>query len=200
MNGGIGNGGTRPCPSASPGPRAAAAPPPCSFRERTDEAGAVETSLQFSPGGPVRPPRFLLAEPLAPRRAPGPPTPVTSAMNGHTPVPTPEQVLRAYSPQVYDFAHRMLGSEPDAEEVTSQVLVEAVRGVGAFRDESSLSAWLYCATADAGLALRRRATPHAGRRGAALARELAEAVQAAAAGLPAMNREVFVLADVEGLS
>ena len=50
-----------------------------------------------------------------------------------------------------------------------------------------------------GLALRGKHAPRPGSPAAAPGRELAEAVQAAAAGLPASLRGVYALADVEGV-
>ncbi|MBI1915360.1 MAG: sigma-70 family RNA polymerase sigma factor [Planctomycetes bacterium] len=140
--------------------------------------------------------------------------------------PTAEQVFREYAPRVYNLARRMLTNESDAEDVTSEVLLQVVRKLDTFRGESSLATWLYRITANAALALRRKRATHPERqisdpmdqfladgshatpvRGWAagpvqqvLGHELSQMIEKAVAGLPALYRDVFVLADLEGLA
>jgi RNA polymerase sigma-70 factor (ECF subfamily) len=119
----------------------------------------------------------------------------------------------------------MLANEADAEDITQEVLLQVVRKLETFRSESSLGTWLHRVTTNAVLALRRkRATIHecqsdalpetpagespegGGHRRSdcpaeqAQGRELSRLIEDATAGLPEMYREVFILADVEGLS
>jgi RNA polymerase sigma-70 factor (ECF subfamily) len=120
----------------------------------------------------------------------------------------------------------MLNNESDAEDVTSDVLLQVVRKLDTFRGESSLATWLYRITANAALALRRKRATHPEvqlsdpmeqfladgshatpvRRWAAepvrqvLGRELSQRIEEAVAGLPALYRDVFVLADLDGLA
>ncbi len=139
--------------------------------------------------------------------------------------PTAEEVFRQFGPRVYSLARRMLGSDADAEDVTQEVLLQVIRNRDKFRGESAFSTWLYRVTANAALTYRaRRATRekhqapeplhhfledgnHAapvkgwavGPEELALSRERRELIEKAIAGLPEMYRDVFVLADVEGL-
>ncbi|HKB37921.1 MAG TPA: sigma-70 family RNA polymerase sigma factor [Gemmataceae bacterium] len=130
-----------------------------------------------------------------------------------------EQVFRENASRIYSLALRMLGNDTDVEDVTAEVLMQVVRKLDTFRGESSLTTWLHRVTVNAALALRRRRAarrehettrPGEGptpRRPAspdpvqqAMGREPAGLIRAATERLPTQYREVFVLADVEGLS
>ncbi len=139
---------------------------------------------------------------------------------------TPETVFRNYAPRVYSLARRMLGNDADAEDVTQDVLLQVVRKLDTFRGESQFPTWLHRVTVNTALAHRaKRArrqehelheTPdqiggdghHPGlvrpwsiapdRQ--AITRETHELVEKAIADMPEMYRDVYVLADVEGLS
>ena len=138
---------------------------------------------------------------------------------------TPEQVFRDYAPRVYNLARRMLGSDADAEDVTQEVLLQVVRKLSTFRGEAAFPTWLHRVTVNAALNHRQKRARHENRivhdpldryfedgqhhapvRGwavgpeeVALDRERHELIEHAIAGLPEMYRDVFVLADVEGL-
>ena len=138
--------------------------------------------------------------------------------------PTPERVFCEHAPRVYRLALRMLDNDADAEDVTSEVLLQVVRKLHTFRGESSLATWLHRVTANAALALRRQRAcqkerPLAGAAEQALAdgpragrpvppsapdqkaegRELGRLIEEAVADLPPCYREVFVLSDMDGL-
>ncbi len=138
---------------------------------------------------------------------------------------TAEQVFRDYAPRVYNLARRMLGSDADAEDVTQDVLLQVVRKLDTFRGESAFPTWLHRVTVNAALAHRRKhgaraehesndvleailetEPPASVRRWsvepdeALLSRETHALIEAAIAGLPVKYRDVFLLADVEGLS
>jgi RNA polymerase sigma-70 factor (ECF subfamily) len=141
------------------------------------------------------------------------------------PPPTVEQVFRDYAPRIYNLARRMLGNDADAEDVTQDVLLQVVRKLDTFRGEAALPTWLHRITVNAALAHRRRRATreeahvrdpldqfadeghHDGpvRRWsvppdqAALDRETHELIERAIAELPEIYRDVYVLADVEGL-
>jgi RNA polymerase sigma-70 factor (ECF subfamily) len=134
-------------------------------------------------------------------------------------------VFHDYAPRVYNLARRMLNNESDAEDVTSEVLLQVVRKLDTFRGESSLATWLYRITANAALALRRKRATHPERQicdpmdqfladgshatpvrrwsdgpvHQVLGKEQSKMIEEAVAGLPALYRDVFVLADLEGL-
>jgi RNA polymerase sigma-70 factor (ECF subfamily) len=149
-------------------------------------------------------------------------------MEGHQPNPdrpTPEEIVRDYGPRVYSLARRMLGNDTDAEDVTQEVLLQAYRKLPSFRGESAFPTWLHRIAVNAALRYRqRRATReerrvpepldgfgedghHAGPvRGwsispeqHALDRETHGLIEKAIAQLPEIYRDVYVLADVEGL-
>jgi len=140
---------------------------------------------------------------------------------------TAERVFRDYAPRVYNLARRMLGNDADAEDVTQDVLLQVVRKLDTFRGESAFPTWLHRVTVNAALAHRRkRATrlahqsgepldavlddghhqPRAGLRPwgvapdqAVLDAETHRLIEDAIARLPETYRDVYVLADVEGL-
>lgn len=140
-------------------------------------------------------------------------------------LPTPEQIFHDYGPRIYNLARRMLGNDADAEDVTQDVLLQVVRKLDTFRGESALPTWLHRVTVNAALAHRRkRATQEEGRLSEpveelladghphgpvrpwsirpeqpVLDRETHRLIEKAIAALPERYRDVYVLADVEGL-
>jgi RNA polymerase sigma-70 factor (ECF subfamily) len=138
---------------------------------------------------------------------------------------TPERVFLEHAPRVYNLARRMLGNDADAEDVTQDVLLQVVRKLDTFRGEADIATWLHRVTVNAALAHRARRARreehevrdpmdhlledghHANVRPwsvrpdqQALDRERHELIETAIAGLPEVYRDVYVLADVEGLS
>jgi RNA polymerase sigma-70 factor (ECF subfamily) len=133
--------------------------------------------------------------------------------------PTPEEVFHAFAPRVYRLARRMLDNDTDAEDVSQDVLVQVVRKLHTFRAKAEVTTWLHRVTGNAALAHRRRLArcpqrpldvpldclqgqgsgASCGPDGQALNRELRRHLEAAVGRLPAMYRDVFVLADVEEL-
>jgi RNA polymerase sigma-70 factor (ECF subfamily) len=139
---------------------------------------------------------------------------------------TPEQVFRDYGPRVYNLARRMLGRDADAEDVTQDVLLQVVRKLETFRGESAFPTWLHRVTVNAALAHRRKRGQHEEHEirdpldellheehhrvpvkrwnvrpdEEALDAETHRLIEEAIAGLPETYRDVFVLADVEGLT
>jgi RNA polymerase sigma-70 factor, ECF subfamily len=150
-------------------------------------------------------------------------------VSGAAAVPlTADRVFRDYAPRVYNLARRMLGNDADAEDVTQDVLLQVVRKLDTFRGESAFPTWLHRVTVNAALAHRRkRANRQAHQSGQALDAvlddgegqphpgslrpwsispdqpvldaETNELIERAIAGLPDTYRDVYVLADVEGL-
>jgi RNA polymerase sigma-70 factor, ECF subfamily len=137
---------------------------------------------------------------------------------------TVEQVYHDYAPRVFSVARSMVGSDFDAEDVTQDVLLQVVRKLPTFRGDSAFPTWLHRVTVNAALSHRRRQavrqehgldrsldvapegeSTHASGRAELppddllLSREAKAVIDRAIAGLPEMYREVFVLADVEGL-
>lgn len=138
---------------------------------------------------------------------------------------TPELVFREYAPRIYNLARRMLGNDADAEDVTQDVLLQVVRKLDTFRGDSQLTTWLHRVTVNAALAHRqKRANRQKHESGEAddelletaapetavkrwnvspdepvLAAEQQEVIEKAIQKLPEPFRDVYVLADVEGL-
>jgi RNA polymerase sigma-70 factor (ECF subfamily) len=139
---------------------------------------------------------------------------------------TAEQVFHDHAQRVYNLARRMLRNEADAEDVTQDVLLQVVRKLGTFRGEADFTTWLHRVTVNAALVHRRK---HAQRRQRevsdplhqflddgshavpvrpwavepgkqVLDRELQQYIEKAIAKLPERYGDVYVLADVEGLS
>jgi RNA polymerase sigma-70 factor, ECF subfamily len=144
----------------------------------------------------------------------------------HGPPPTPEQVFREFGPRVYSLARRMLGNDADAEDVTQDVLLQVIRKRDTFRGEAAFPTWLHRVTVNAALTHRRKRAQredhqvpdplehfledghharHVGRwretpDQQAVDRETHQLVEEAIKKLPEIYRDVYVLADVEGLS
>lgn len=138
---------------------------------------------------------------------------------------TSEQVFRDYAPRVYNLARRMLGNDADAEDVTQDVLLQVVRKLDTFRGESAFPTWLHRVTVNAALAHRRkRANRELRQSGEPLDEVLGNGhpgltmkpwsvapdqplldaeqhrlIEEAVAQLPEAYRDIYVLADVEGL-
>jgi len=136
-----------------------------------------------------------------------------------------EQVFREYAPRIYSLALRLLGNEADAEDVTQEVLLQLIRKLDTFRGDSALPTWLHRVTVNAALMHRRNRATRSNpsirepldnflENGAharpvrpwslppdqkALDRETRTLIDKAIAELPEAYRDIFVLADVEGL-
>jgi RNA polymerase sigma-70 factor (ECF subfamily) len=154
--------------------------------------------------------------------------PQSTALSAGPPL-TPEIVFRDYAPRIFNLARRLLGNEADAEDVTQDVLLQVVRKLHTFRGQSALPTWLHRVTVNAALAHRekrgnrqKRETANAEemlesgtaieghdsvklpRTGGdpaelALASEQRKLIDSAIGRLPDPFRDVYVLADVEGL-
>ncbi|MGF1581818.1 MAG: RNA polymerase sigma factor [Gemmataceae bacterium] len=139
---------------------------------------------------------------------------------------TPERVFHEYAPRVYNLARRMLGNDADAEDVTQEVLLQVIRKLDTFRGEAQFPTWLHRVTVNMALAHRgKRARreerevsesfgsfPDNGQLGGpvkrwdveperqAINRETQDLIEQAVADMPEKYRDVYVLADIEGLS
>jgi RNA polymerase sigma-70 factor (ECF subfamily) len=138
---------------------------------------------------------------------------------------TAERVFHEHGPRIYSLARRLLTSDADAEDVTQEVLLQVLRKLPEFRGESALGTWLYRVTVNTALGLRRKRARRSEQQAtgclgqlaheqrdrapvkrwracpqeAALCQEEQQTVAAAVRRLPELYRDVFVLADLEGL-
>jgi RNA polymerase sigma-70 factor, ECF subfamily len=137
---------------------------------------------------------------------------------------TPELIYREYAPRIFSIARRMLGNDADAEDVMQEVLLLVIRKIDTFRGDSQVGTWLHRVTVNAALAHRqKRANRQKHEVGEAmddlsvaapaspvnrwsvppdetvLAAEQHEIIEKAIKTLPEPFRDVYVLADVEGL-
>jgi RNA polymerase sigma-70 factor, ECF subfamily len=138
---------------------------------------------------------------------------------------TPELVFREYAPRIYNLARRMLGNDADAEDVTQDVLLQVVRKLDTFRGDAQISTWLHRVTVNAALAHRQKRANRQKREASeatddvletaapetavkrwnvapddpVLAAEQAAVIENAINQLPEPFRDVYLLADVEGL-
>jgi RNA polymerase sigma-70 factor (ECF subfamily) len=136
---------------------------------------------------------------------------------------TPELVFREYAPRIFNIARRMLGNEADAEDVTQDVLLQVIRKLDTFRGDSQIGTWLHRVTVNAALALRQKRANRQKHESSepvdeiagpstdgpmnrwslpedlVLAAEQQQLIEKAIQTLPEPFRDVYVLADVEGL-
>ncbi len=54
-----------------------------------------------------------------------------------------EELIERYEHPVYSMVYRLLGNQSDACDVVQEVFLKVFRGVGSFREQSSLRTWVY---------------------------------------------------------
>jgi RNA polymerase sigma-70 factor (ECF subfamily) len=122
-----------------------------------------------------------------------------------------EELLARYEQQIYRFGLRMCGDEESARDVLQETMIAAFRNLPGFRGQAALSTWLYQIARSFCIKERRGTRPTKELDTAladpaptpemhAHARQIGQALSAAIGALPADQREVLVLRDVEGLS
>lgn len=117
-------------------------------------------------------------------------------------------LIRGSHPHVQRFARRLCSTPQDAEDAAQEALIVLYRQIGTLRATAALSAWMFRIVSreclhHARLALRPTTVPDAETpsvEAALLARLEGERVVAAIAALPADQRSVLVLRDVQGHS
>jgi RNA polymerase sigma-70 factor (ECF subfamily) len=122
-----------------------------------------------------------------------------------------EALVRRHRTRVYRIALRILGDPHDAQDVTQDVFIQVWTALAGFLGGSAFTTWLYRITVNRSLnhRQRRRATvplpdddPPGGTGPAdeVVARHRAQATAEAIVSLPADQRAVFVLHQMEGFS
>jgi RNA polymerase sigma-70 factor (ECF subfamily) len=57
-----------------------------------------------------------------------------------------ERLVNEYQPSIYRLAYSILEDSPEAEEAAQDVFVAALKALGSYRGEASLTTWLYAIT------------------------------------------------------
>ncbi len=130
-----------------------------------------------------------------------------------------EELIRQYEKKVYTLCFRMCGNSEDAEEAAQDTFLALWRGIDRFRQESSLSTWIYRLASNACIDLLRRRK----KQGSSLSlddeelfldavdpapcpqdavehREAQKLLQEGLSALPEEYRKVLILREIEGLS
>ena len=130
-----------------------------------------------------------------------------------------EELIRKYEKKVYSLCARMCGNAEDAEEAAQDAFLALWRGIDRFRQESSLSTWIYRLASNACIDLMRRKKKGAGSvslddeelfvdavdpapqpHEEAERRETQRLLQEGLLSLPAEYRSILLLREIEGLS
>jgi RNA polymerase sigma-70 factor, ECF subfamily len=125
-----------------------------------------------------------------------------------------DEIVTRYERRVFSIAIRICRHHDDARDVTQDVFITALRTLGSFRGDAQLSTWLHRVTVNASLDLvrkrQRREGPGLeevgdkpdeapGPEAAAIGSVRAREVHAALGRIPADQRAVIVLHDLQGL-
>ena len=134
-----------------------------------------------------------------------------------------EQLVRTCEKRVYNLALRYTNNEADAADITQEVFLRVYRALPDFKEESSITTWVYRITVNTAIDLTRKKTR---RRENSLTgygedddaperdiidesfspeqqyeqTELREAIGAAIAGLSEEHRKIIIMRDVNGMS
>lgn len=129
------------------------------------------------------------------------------------------ELMRLYEKKIYTLCFRMCGSSEDAEEAAQDTFLALWRGIGSFRQESSLATWLYRLASNCCIDLLRRrrrelSGPSLDDDGQLIdavdpaplpqqeleRRERNASLRAGLAALPEDYRAILLLREIEGLS
>ena len=130
-----------------------------------------------------------------------------------------EELIRQYEKKVYTLCFRMCGNSEDAEEAAQDAFLALWRGIDRFRQESSLSTWIYRLATNACIDTLRRRKKQSGSvslddeelfvdavdtspqpQETVEHRETQKLLQEGLSALPEEYRKVLILRAIEGLS
>ena len=117
-----------------------------------------------------------------------------------------EELIRQYEKKVYTLCFRMCGNSEDAEEAAQDAFLALWRGIDRFRQESSLSTWIYRLATNACIDTLRRRKKQSGSVSlddeelSVEHREAQKLLQEGLSALPEEYRKVLILREIEGLS
>jgi RNA polymerase sigma-70 factor (ECF subfamily) len=124
---------------------------------------------------------------------------------------TPRRLLDECGDAVFGLALRLAGNRPDAEDITQQALVRALRGLSAFRGDCALKTWTYRITVNVWKNWLRDRNRHAelqewqnpvdsiAMNEPAATTEITD-IESAVSKLPAMDRAVLTLREIDDYS
>jgi RNA polymerase sigma-70 factor (ECF subfamily) len=116
------------------------------------------------------------------------------------------QVVRAHQQGIFRLCFRLAGNVEDAKDLTQEVFIRALKGIGSFRGDSDIKTWLYRIAINTGATWRRKnfgptvSMEETGdledskKSDFLLQRRISEAVES----LPFKQRTVFVMHHYEG--
>ena len=120
-----------------------------------------------------------------------------------------EELIRQYEKKVYTLCFRMCGNSEDAEEAAQDAFLALWRGIDRFRQESTLSTWIYRLATNACIDTLRRRKKQSGSVSLDTSpqpqetvehREAQKLLQEGLSALPEEYRKVLILREIEGLS
>lgn len=130
-----------------------------------------------------------------------------------------EELIRQYEKKVYTLCFRMCGNSEDAEEAAQDAFLALWRGIDRFRQESSLSTWIYRLATNACIDTLRRRKKQSGSvslddeelfvdavdtspqpQETVEHRKTQKLLQEGLSALPEEYRKVLILREIEGLS
>lgn len=130
-----------------------------------------------------------------------------------------EELIRQYEKKVYTLCFRMCGNSEDAEEAAQDAFLALWRGIDRFRQESTLSTWIYRLATNACIDTLRRRKKQSGSvslddeelfvdavdtspqpQETVEHREAQKLLQEGLSTLPEEYRKVLILREIEGLS
>ena len=130
-----------------------------------------------------------------------------------------EELIRQYEKKVYTLCFRMCGNSEDAEEAAQDAFLALWRGIDRFRQESSLSTWIYRLATNACIDTLRRRKKQSGSvslddeelfvdavdtspqpQETVEHREAQKLLQEGLPALPEQDRKLLILREIEGLS
>ncbi len=118
-----------------------------------------------------------------------------------------DAIVLRHRKRIYRVAFRLMGSHPDADDLSQETFLRAYRGLGRYRGEALLSTWLTRIAVNLALNVRRARPPSvpledaAGREvdGSAVEASLRGQIRRAVGTLPPRQRQVLMLRVYEGL-
>ena len=129
-----------------------------------------------------------------------------------------EELIRQYEKKVYTLCFRMCGNSEDAEEAAQDAFLALWRGIDRFRQESTLSTWIYRLATNACIDTLRRRKKQSGsvslddeelfvdavdtspQPQETVEHREAQKLQEGLSALPEEYRKVLILREIEGLS